>query len=72
MQTTTMSEHAADRPQRAPATFTEDDVETLRRAAESIAYSDQTGDRVAAVRAAAALRDIATRIEHSLRSVTQR
>lgn len=43
--------------------FTADDVATLRRAAEAIVASDQQGDRVAAVRSAAALRDIAARIE---------
>ncbi|HEX6537009.1 MAG TPA: hypothetical protein VF041_20655 [Gemmatimonadaceae bacterium] len=56
----------ANGPRGRPSSFTASDVATLRRAAEAIIVSDQTGDRVAAVRTAAALRDIAARIDREI------
>lgn len=53
-------------PRARPSPFTASDVATLRRAAETIVMSDQAGDRVAAVRTAAALRDIAARIAREI------
>ena len=48
--------------QRQPFGFTADDVRTLERAAEIVARSDPTGNRVAEALAADSVRDIARRI----------
>ncbi|HEU4643624.1 MAG TPA: hypothetical protein VFS44_14300 [Gemmatimonadaceae bacterium] len=66
MAATTMEPPAGEAEPVRSRPFTSDDVAALRRAADAIVASDQRGDRVAAVRSAAALRDIAARIERAI------
>jgi hypothetical protein len=60
----------AERPPERPCSFTASDVEALRRAADAIVMFDQAGNRVAAVRMAATLRDIAARIAREIARAT--